>query len=75
VSEAIGDKQTARSYYATALEMYERVRRLDNVAIVHEDLADVTAGAERREHIDAAKRTWLSIDLPDQAARVERRFR
>jgi hypothetical protein len=33
-----------------------------------EDLADVATGAERREHIALSEQTWLSIDLPDEAA-------
>jgi tetratricopeptide (TPR) repeat protein len=75
VAEAQGDKAAARARYAEALSIFERIHRMDNVAIAHEDLADVTGGAERDAHVQAAKETWLSIGLQDKAARIEQRFR
>ena len=47
---------------------------MDNVAIAHADLGDVTTGMEHEAYVQAAQETWLAIGLPDRAERVKRRF-
>jgi len=68
------DCETAQKWYEVALELNERIHRIDNVALSHEDIATVTIGAERDNHVRAAQEAWLAIKLPDEAARVARRF-
>jgi hypothetical protein len=34
----------------------------------------VTTGAERAEHVAAARAAWAAMDLPEQVARVEEAF-
>jgi len=74
VAAAMKDRAGAAARYREALALHERMGATRNVAIDHEDLADVTEGAERDAHVQAARAAWLSMGLPDQAARVTRRF-
>jgi len=74
VATATGDRLAAKAHYETALAMYERIHQTVNIALAHEYLAAVTAGAERASHVRTAKDTWLSIGLPDHADGVARRL-
>lgn len=74
VAQAEGDAAAARALAAKALALYEHLHATQHVAIAHEDIARVTTGAECAEHVAAARAAWASMDLPDEAARVEREF-
>ncbi len=74
VARETGDRPGAKAHFEAALAIYERIHRTYNVALAHERLAAVTAGAEQAEHVRAARDAWLSIGLPDRAAGVTRRF-
>jgi tetratricopeptide (TPR) repeat protein len=68
-------RDTAKARFDKALDLYRRIGDLHGVALAHERLAIVTTGTARAKHVGAAKDAWVTIKLPDQAARVERRFR
>jgi hypothetical protein len=74
VSLAEGDKAEAERHFHVALALYERVHRIDGVALTYERIASVTVGAERAAHVQAAREAWLSINLPAEAERVTRHF-
>ncbi len=74
VARARDDDDTARSQFWQALALYESVHRTDGVALAHERLAGVTAGAERATHVVAAREAWGAMDLPDEVARLDREF-
>jgi hypothetical protein len=74
VARASGDDDSARAQFREALALYESVHRTDNIALVHERLAGVTAGEERAAHVAVAREAWLAIGLPDQVARLDREF-
>ena len=58
----------------SALALYERIHRIDNMAVSHERLASVSEGAERAAHVQAAREAWLSINLTAQAERISQRL-
>jgi tetratricopeptide (TPR) repeat protein len=74
VARALSDPATAQERYHAALALYEGIHATHHIALAHEDLARVTAGAERAGHIQAARAAWTAIDLPDQVARLDRAF-
>jgi hypothetical protein len=74
VARAEGDAAAARAPYAQALALYEQLHATQSVALGHEDLARVTTGGERAEHMAAARAAWVLMDLPDQIARVDQEF-
>ena len=75
VAKAEGDRAAAQARYLAALALYERVQARQQIAIAHEDLADVTQGGERDAHVRAAQAIWRAIGLPEQAEALARRFR
>ena len=74
VARSEGDTAAALPPYAQALALYEQLHATQSVALGHEDLARVTAGAERAVHVAAGRAAWASMDLPEQVARVDREF-
>ena len=74
IARAGGDTAAAKAPYVQALALYEQLHATQNVALGHENLARVTAGAERAGHVAAARAAWASMDLPEQVARVDREF-
>ena len=74
VARAEGDAAAAVTPYTQALALYEQLHHTQNVALVHERLAQATTGAERAGHVAAARAAWASIDLLEQVTRVEREF-
>ena len=74
VAQARMDYAAAQVHYRAAMALYQSAHAIQHIAITHMDLASVTVGAERDAHVQAARAAWLSMNLPDQAERVTRRF-
>ena len=74
VSRAEGNKAEAKWHFHAALALYERVHRIDSMALTHERLAWVTEGTERAAQVQGARAAWLSMNVTAEAERISRRF-
>ncbi len=67
--------EEAAKLWTTALDLYELMAEPNSIGEAHHRLARIAASdIERRQHIEAARAAWESIDRPDLIAELEKEF-
>jgi len=74
LARALDNVAGAREHMLKALSLFHGIHAIQNCAVAREDLARITSGGEREEHLQAARAAWNEIGLPDQVARLDEEF-
>ena len=71
IALALSDHEAVRNNYFDALRLYERIAEPYSIGRVHRDLAAMTKGNAREDHLAAARAAWTSIDRADLVATLK----
>jgi hypothetical protein len=68
------DVVTGRARLEEALGLYTRISEPYSMGSAHRGLALISSEAERRQHVDAARAAWSSIDRSDLVRQLDAEF-
>jgi tetratricopeptide (TPR) repeat protein len=75
IALATGRTEEAASLWRTALDLYESMADPYSIGIMHRCLARIAASdLERKQHIEAARAAWQSVDRLDLITEMEKQF-
>jgi hypothetical protein len=69
-----GKLADARQHFEAALALYRRIDNSYSIGRAHQRLARLESGAEREQHLSAAREVWHRLGRTDLVADLEKEF-